>query len=489
MKLFRNLLIILHRYLGIALCLLVVVWFVSGIAMIYAKGMPGLTSGARLEHLEPLDILQIHLRPSEAAARAGISESASRLLLLTVRGRPAYRFSTPEMTTVFADTGDVMDPLRAEETLEAASRFLSLPATSLHHVRMITAPDQWTIGKSSLLPLHKITADDGAHTELYVSELSGEVSVVTTRGSRALAWVSAIPHWLYLEILLRDTGVWRWVVLWSSGLGIILALMGIVLGIIQYSRRPPHIPYAGWMRWHYITGAIFGVFTLTWVFSGFLSMEPWDWASEGGLGEGMRAAFSGGPLDIMQFPSMDPVSWNSIFPDKNIKEVEFLRIQGNPYYAVRGYGEEPTLVSALPLRIQRDFFSTTSLTEKAKEANPDIPIVEAAKLSSYDAYYYSRDGEAPLPIVRLKFDDPDKTWFYIDPKLGRIMARFQKRERLQRWIYHGLHSLDFSFWYYNRPAWDIGVIVLCSGGALLGAVGVFISIRRLRLDVRRIVRL
>jgi len=75
---------------------------------------------------------------------------------------------------------------------------------------------------------------------------------------------------------------------------------------------------------------------------------------------------------------------------------------------------------------------------------------------------------------------------YIDPKLGRILGRYQKRERLQRWIYHGLHSLDFSFWYYSRPAWDIGVIVLCAGGAVLSVIGVVISIRRLRRDVRRI---
>ncbi len=186
------------------------------------------------------------------------------------------------------------------------------------------------------MPMHKISADDGSHTELYVSEATGEVAVMTTRASRALAWVSAIPHWLYLEVLRRNGRVWRVVVLWTSGLGTVLSLMGIILAIIQYSRRPPHIPYAGWMRWHYITGAVFGVFTLTWVFSGFLSMEPWDWASEGGLGDGMREAFSGGPLDLTQFPAMDLESWNSMFPSSDIKEIEFLRIQGNAYYLVRG---------------------------------------------------------------------------------------------------------------------------------------------------------
>ncbi len=59
MKFFRKLLIFLHRYLGIALCLLFVVWFSTGIAMIYAKAMPGADSAAsRLEHLPPLDFLR-----------------------------------------------------------------------------------------------------------------------------------------------------------------------------------------------------------------------------------------------------------------------------------------------------------------------------------------------------------------------------------------------------------------------------------------------
>jgi len=233
-------------------------------------------------------------------------------------------------------------------------------------------------------------------------------------------------------------------------------------------------------------GAVFGVFTLTWVFSGFLSMEPWSWASEGGLGDGMREAYSGGPLELAAFPAMDRAAWEPMFPKTPLKEIDFLRIQGVAYYAVRGNQPDPVLVSASPLQIRREPFSMESLVGKAREANPDVPIANSEELSHYDSYYYARGGEAPLPVLRIQFDDPDKTWFYVDPKMGRILARFQSRERLQRWIYHGLHSLDFSFWYYNRPLWDIGVIVLCCGGAALSAIGVVISFRRLRRDVRRI---
>ena len=41
MKLFRRAAILAHRYLGIGLGLLVIMWFATGITMMYAGGMPG----------------------------------------------------------------------------------------------------------------------------------------------------------------------------------------------------------------------------------------------------------------------------------------------------------------------------------------------------------------------------------------------------------------------------------------------------------------
>jgi uncharacterized iron-regulated membrane protein len=40
MQTFRRALILTHRYLGIPLSVLFVLWFVTGIAMIYVGGMP-----------------------------------------------------------------------------------------------------------------------------------------------------------------------------------------------------------------------------------------------------------------------------------------------------------------------------------------------------------------------------------------------------------------------------------------------------------------
>jgi hypothetical protein len=134
---------------------------------------------------------------------------------------------------------------------------------------------------------------------------------------------------------------------------------------------------------------------------------------------------------------------------------------------------------------REELFSAKSLLERVKIPNPDVPILDATMLDEYDSYYYSFGRQAPLPVLRIRFDDPDSTWLYVDPRTSQIIGRAHRLERIQRWIYHGFHSLDFSFWYYNRPLWDIVMVGLSLGGALLSSIGVVIAWKRVARAVRR----
>ena len=232
--------ILSHRYLGIALCLLIVVWFISGIAMMYAGGMPGLTPETRLDRLPLLDLSRVEITPAEAVEQALLAGDPERAVLLTVMARPAYRFSSRGgQVTVFADSGEVLVEANARDAVSIAGRFTGLGEDRLRYAERLTEADQWTITVRDRLPMHKVVAADDARTELYVSEQLGEVVVFTTRGSRALAWVAAIPHWLYFAPLRLNGDLWRQVVLWTSGLGCVLILIGLVVGILQFSPSRP----------------------------------------------------------------------------------------------------------------------------------------------------------------------------------------------------------------------------------------------------------
>ncbi len=120
------------------------------------------------------------------------------------------------------------------------------------------------------------------------------------------------------------------------------------------------------------------------------------------------------------------------------------------------------------------------MTEIARTAMPGVPIRDEAWLDEFDGYYYDISGSRPLPVLRVRYDDPQQTWLYLDPGRGGIVQKSERVSRLQRWLYRGLHSLDFPFLYFHRPLWDVVVIVLSLGGIVLSASTLVPAWRRLR---------
>jgi len=290
----------------------------------------------------------------------------------------------------------------------------------------------------------------------------------------------------------------------------VLAVLGLILGVTQFRRTKPFrlsaaVPYRGWMRWHYILGAVFGLFALTWVFSGLMSMEPFAWMNAEGLYIS-RDALSGGPADLAEFVAAKPSAIGQSLQQPNrVKEIEYRRILDRPYLLAHVSGDESSpnererlhqpypfpasdpdgeiLIEAVSMTARREGFDVATLVDRLASEVPGVAVREAELLEDYDSYYYSQNAQAPLPILRIKFDDPADTWYYVDPALGEIVARAHKFSRLERWLFNGLHSLDFSFWYTQRPLWDIGMIVLSLGALGTSLLGLYLGLKRVRRDI------
>jgi hypothetical protein len=238
-------------------------------------------------------------------------------------------------------------------------------------------------------------------------------------------------------------------------------------------------------------------------------MEPWEWTRRESIGAELTEGLSGGPLELERFPVMDTAVWSQLSPGRAIKEIELQRIQGDPYYvakraprqsgAIDQRGHQPyavtrgdesieLIVAAVTLQPRREPFSVESLMLRVRETYPDIGIAESRLLSNYDSYYYSRESEAPLPVLRVKFQDPEDTWMYIDVNRSQLVARVHRMERVERWLYNGLHNLDFAFLYYSEPVWMVTVIVLSLGGLASSGIGLFLGVKRLRRNAVRVAR-
>ncbi len=502
----KRVLIQLHRWAGIVLGLMVVVWFATGITMIYVGGMPRLTPQARLDHLPVLDFSRVKLTPAQAVEKVGGEDAMPGTpVLLMIQDRPAYRFAMAANAAVFADDGSKLAPIDEAAATQVARRFLHEPAPALRLVKKLDAPDQWTLSmrRGGLL---KFEVGDAAGTQLYVSTRSAEVVQVTTRHDRAMAWIATIPHWLYFTSLRQNQPLWYRIVVWLSGLVCVLALLGLLLAFTQWRRTRPldlgrSIPYRGGMRWHYLSGALFGVFALTWAFSGLLSMEPFDWTNVREM-DVPDEAMTGGEPELARYGAIDLAALSTLAAPSFIKEVGFARIHGEHFlrlrtseqadaqakplerlhqpYLVGGRAQDgEVLVAAATLARHDQPFDAAVILDRLRAALPDVPVAGHELLQEYDDYYYSRSGQAPLPVLRVKFSDSLQTWLYIDPRTSQIVANVHRYSRVERWLYNGLHSLDFRFWYSKRPLWDFVMITLLLGGLVGSSLGLYYGIRRL----------
>ena len=132
-----RILIYTHRWLGIAIGVLFIIWFVSGIVMMYAR-MPALDPIERLARLPAINPASIRVDPPAAGRRRYPASP-----LASLEGRPVYRITGGGRTRVaFADTGDDVPPVDAEQALRIARAFVG--TASVRYDARLTDADQWT---------------------------------------------------------------------------------------------------------------------------------------------------------------------------------------------------------------------------------------------------------------------------------------------------------------------------------------------------------
>jgi hypothetical protein len=544
-----------HRWLGIAGGALFVVWFASGIVMLYAR-MPSLDPAERLRRMPALDLAGARVAPADAARAAGLEAPPDRLRIASIGGRPVYRFAAgSRWSVVFADDGSPLSAVAAGDALRIARRLYPEHAATLRHDGRLAEPDQWTLQSRAFLPAHRIALGDGEDTRIYLSERTGEPVMSTSRSRRRWAYAGAVPHWLYVTALRRHPTVWLQTVLWLAIGGCVLTASGLCWGLRQlvahrrrvaghHQRRARRdatetgsgeggsgSPYAGWLRWHHYAGLVFGWFAFTWVLSGALSLEPWEWHPGTAPDDSQRLMVAGGALRLEDLTLERLLGAHAALAAAlPVAELELVQLAGEPFLAAqrapppsrdRSSGatttggrrtdetERPRTASAYevssfldpvqpferrlvpvlqPERGVFERFADEAVLAAARAAMPRARLLDAVWLDRHDAYYYDRAGARPLPVLRARFDDEAGTWLYLDPALGAIVHREVRRTRLNRWLYHGLHSLDLPFLRQRRGLRDAIAIVLCLGGILLAASSMPDGWRRAGHHLRRAIR-
>lgn len=474
----RRWLYCLHRWTGILLCLFFAIWFVSGVVMMYVP-FPSFRGPERVATSAPIDWGRVRVDPGTALAALHLPDFPAEMRLGMTAGEPVYRFVTAGgRRAVSATTGQEITRIFAKEAGAIASAYLHARPLSVEPVEH----DQWVVTKAykAMAPFWRVRMADAAGTDLYVAQHTGEIVQNTTAHERFWNWLGAVPHWIYFEALRVHQEPWRQTVLWTSGIGIIGAIAGIWIGILRMRLRTRYrsgsmSPYRGWMKWHHLAGLIGGVFLVTWIFSGWLSMSPWGGLRDKGGAE-IAERYAGAKPD---WPTLSPAALAR--GGKGASEVTFGWFAGHPVaVALTPDGGKRQLDG----RTGRPFApSEARIIAAARAALSSAPLIATERLTQPDYYWYTtgdpRRDERPLPVLRLRFGDGSQTWLHIDPATGRLFGQMGSGARSYRWLFSALHSFDLPPLLAVRPLRDALMWLLSAAGLVISVSGIVVGWRHL----------
>ena len=470
-------LILVHRWLGVAFCLVFAMWFATGIVMHFIP-FPQLDEAERIAGLASIDAASIRHGPAAAVTASGFKD-ATRVRLQARADGLVYRVEGASGLRAL-HAGDLTPAAVQSESLALAiamghARQRGLEATSAVFSEL-AGHDQWTVPNNldSHRPLYRIALNDEPGTQLYVSSVTGEVVRDTTRRERGWNYAGSVAHWIYPTALRRNWGAWDALV-WTLALGaLIAATAGAVLGVLRMQAAHGRLvsPYQGWHAWHHWLGLGCMTFALTWIFSGWLSMDHG------------RLFSIGKPAATESVNFASAAAWEklsareiSLLPAR-VREIEWFAFDG------RIYRRERLDLTSQRLSLAADatqapepgraFLQPDEVTAAVRRLAANcLPAVAVNVIDDYPVH----SAMPNAPVYRSVCGD---IWFHVDGASGAMLEKLDASRRAYRWAYGALHTLDFPS-LIARPLLRTALIVtLCGLGFAFAVTAMVIAWRRLR---------
>lgn len=469
-------LVLVHRYLGIAIGPLVLMWCLSGVVMMYVP-YPRLTEAARRGGLPPIDWAQC----CGDADRAFADEQTAASEVEMLAGRGVLR--TKQGGLIDLSNGSVIRGVTVEQAAAVAADFAARSSTigdrpsTAPQLLGIVADDAWTVSgvPSSARPLYHFAVGDRSGAELYVSSTNGKIVQETTARERFWGWLGSIPHWLYLVPLRRHVRVWSAVVITASLVGCFLIAVGVAIGVTQSRKliRRRKVRHRGTNLAHHVAGLVFGIAALGWAVSGFLSMNPFgllqsrDTTREEAMLRGSQPS-SSRVLAAVRVLARSPSARRSV-------SVEAAPLGGRLHLVSHDH-------DGTGGRFDDEGRSAPLTIEEINDVARALPggIESSERLTTADAYFFGHPGrEPPLPVYRIVSGDAQHTRLYLDPVSGTILTMVDRNAKGYRWLHQALHRFDAWPVLRWRPLWDVLMLSLLAGVAFSSATGLFLGLRRL----------
>jgi uncharacterized iron-regulated membrane protein len=232
------------------------------------------------------------------------------------------------------------------------------------------------------------------------------------------------------------------------------------------------------MRWHHVIGLFASTIVVTWMLSGWLSMDHGRLFSRGETTAKQTLQLRGMSIDAVAHS----VTLESMRAAAPASEITFNAVAGRPFITAFGPGGGDARIVFLdqpPTQI------LASLPDSLLFSGVDrVWPGQAHAISVSDAYddLYRLAESTPGSAAGFSVIGKPVLRIYVDRYSGRFLNVMDSSRRSYAWIYYALHTLQFPGLIEHPEMRTVLVLALLALGFTASATGVVLSIKRLRRE-------
>lgn len=469
----------LHRRLGLVLGPVVLLWFLSGVVLLWVP-YPRLAEREWLTTAEAIRLHDCCAALDRLVQRLDRSDGIESVRIRMVGGRPVAtaQYLTGAMAAVTADEAEPIAPLSRDWARRAALQFA--PGTSVEDMNLIDH-DVWTVHQrfDPHRPLWKVQLSGQSRSVLYVSSVTGDVVQDTTAEERRWNLVGAVIHWWYWPWLRRHWVWWDQVVWWVSAAGTATLFAGVLILGREWSKQDWPGLLTGRLKIHRGLGVIAGASACCWMASGWLSMDHGLWFSDGTINAEDREQFMGGRLIPRDIETIADFSTVPVRDD--VKEIRVIKLAGIVHLIVRGASSHQQILAVTsPEERPREEFQEELVKSAASSLLGDGALTVTKPVGN-DAAICSRIAdEAAPPLIRVEAIEPDAPGVQVDGRTGAVVEWVNPSRRLYHRLFNTFHRWDVPWFSQHCDLRRVLMSAWCVLGAGLAGSGMWKGFLRTR---------
>lgn len=466
----KKTLIQIHKIFGSLISLLFLMWFISGIILVFV-GFPHASRQERFEQLRAFNCEALKsIKP--------FPEFGSKKIEFELyNNTPVYRIYSGRRSQKVIDANTLLHikSFSKAEAIKTAQNFNGCSVTQVDSLNQLDSWIPWAYYKP-LLPFYKCYLNDDLHTVIYVSSKTGLIIQETNRQSRWLARFGAIPHWIYFKQLKQNQQLWEVIVVLLGIIGLIACISGLWVAFYRVKRGSDNkivalTVYKKWdYKWHHLLGWFLGFLLCTFTLSGiFYTTGIPSWMINKPKGQSFTSQWNKSTsLDSTIHPQQiwkqlpNKMGIRKIAPSSSMNK-QTVSIFYDDYRRPLSY-QILNNDSIIPFSV-----SDKEVLEYAKNIFEEDQLTITLQ-TQYDNYYEANGMfYHPLPVYKIIVDDAYGTTLFIDPTNGKAVGHFDNNKRWKRWLTKGLHKFEFPI--FEKYDWLRKVLLI---GVLL--IGTFMCV-------------